>query len=236
MGPSSSSYREHERDTEAVGEGRFRRGGAAPAASGSRAALLACLRTTSAARPDLRLAVAPWPRAPAASRWRLRRTGASVELWLRRGGAVALQRWGACTAWLGAAMAKDREQRWSLHRRQWWPRPRWCARAWAQTARQIEGMRARVESSGSACCRPTRERKSEPRRSTRQQWWGALSCMNATSRTRVSTTALRRTPGVRCCGHLGAPFWAIYGLNCAMGLKPKLEPTRSSTFFIKEPR
>jgi hypothetical protein len=30
-----------------------------------------------------------------------------------------------------------------------------------------------------ACCHPTRERKSQPRRGTRQQWWSALSCMAA---------------------------------------------------------
>jgi hypothetical protein len=43
---------------------------------------------------------------------------------------------------------------------------------------------------GNACCRPTHKRKSEPRRSTRQQWWSALSRMAATK-------AFPQTPGGR---------------------------------------
>jgi hypothetical protein len=57
----------------------------------------------------------------------------------------------------------------SLHRRQWWPRPRWRARA--SKNGEVEGGHVRASGKhGSAHCHPMRERKSEPRRSMRQQW------------------------------------------------------------------
>jgi hypothetical protein len=134
--------------------------------------------------------------------------------------------------WVSAEVARGRLQSWGRHsteEEQRWQElrlaangdPLRCSLCENSTETEGSGEEVRASKLGQRPALPIEQQGM----GHTQQWWGCSARMNATSRTRVSTAALHRTPGVRCCGHLGAPFWAIYGLNWAMGLKSKLLPT-----------